>query len=79
MGASESKMKTYFHKDDYTSFQNFTPPDTYVFTHYNAIEKESNQMVSIFTYGFSERRDSSVTNEVKAKLPEKWIIVNALQ
>ncbi|KAI9331881.1 hypothetical protein BDR26DRAFT_1010801 [Obelidium mucronatum] len=81
MGGSESKMRTYFHKDDYTSFQNLTPPNTIMFTHYNAIEKETKEMVSIFTYGFTEKRggDNPSSKRNHNKLPEKWIIINALQ
>ncbi|KAJ3072700.1 Protein-associating with the carboxyl-terminal domain of ezrin [Podochytrium sp. JEL0797] len=104
-------MRTYFHRDDYTSFQvnlpdssppkawicalvstgidffffqhqNFTPPDTIMYTHYNAVEKETNAMVSIFTYGFSQKRHGESAlkeTDAKRKLPEKWIIINALQ
>ncbi|KAI8619590.1 hypothetical protein BC830DRAFT_1103583 [Chytriomyces sp. MP71] len=87
MGAGDSTMRTFFHKDDYHSFQNFTPPDGVLFTHYNAVEKESNQTVSIFTYAFRDNEDARRASTIgydcvvpiKPKLPEKWIISNALQ
>ncbi|KAJ3026587.1 UNVERIFIED_CONTAM: Protein-associating with the carboxyl-terminal domain of ezrin [Siphonaria sp. JEL0065] len=54
-----------------------------MYTHYNAVEKETKEMVSIFTYGFTEKRDVGGAGKpsfaVKTKLPEKWIIINALQ
>ncbi|KAJ3245190.1 Protein-associating with the carboxyl-terminal domain of ezrin [Chytriomyces hyalinus] len=87
MGAKDSKMRHFFHKDDYHSFQNYSPPDSILFTHFNAVEKSTNAMVSIFTYAFRENDVASkrasigydATVPIKPTLPEKWIISNALQ